>query len=138
MQYVVGCLVLFHLVFVLVIVMFVAGYYIYCVARFYTLFCLFSLLLLFFLFFFKQKTAYEMRISDWSSDVCSSDLASASDDAARGTGADEYRGIEKALSPSREKGRREDISLVSNQPSRGSVPSPSLLLVKGRGGRKEQ
>src|SRR3546814_4503855 len=28
-----------------------------------------------FIFFFKQKTAYEMRISDWSSDVCSSDLA---------------------------------------------------------------
>src|SRR3546814_3359732 len=27
-------------------------------------------------FFFKQKTAYEMRISDWSSDVCSSDLGS--------------------------------------------------------------
>src|SRR3546814_2088202 len=30
--------------------------------------------MLFFFFFFKQKTAYEMRISDWSSDVCSSDL----------------------------------------------------------------
>src|SRR3546814_8193949 len=29
-------------------------------------------------FFFKQKTAYEMRISDWSSDVCSSDLAAIS------------------------------------------------------------
>src|SRR3546814_17083394 len=29
------------------------------------------------LFFFKQKTAYEMRISDWSSDVCSSDLMAA-------------------------------------------------------------
>src|SRR3546814_4306125 len=29
-------------------------------------------------FFFKQKTAYEMRISDWSSDVCSSDLPSGS------------------------------------------------------------
>src|SRR3546814_6392997 len=29
-------------------------------------------------FFFKQKTAYEMRISDWSSDVCSSDLMMAS------------------------------------------------------------
>src|SRR3546814_2829522 len=28
-------------------------------------------------FFFKQKTAYEMRISDWSSDVCSSDLSGA-------------------------------------------------------------
>src|SRR3546814_3797180 len=34
----------------------------------YILFCVFVL------FFFKQKTAYEMRISDWSSDVCSSDL----------------------------------------------------------------
>src|SRR3546814_6806036 len=34
------------------------------------------------LFFFKQKTAYEMRISDWSSDVCSSDLAR--DDGAHG------------------------------------------------------
>src|SRR3546814_3891040 len=33
------------------------------------MFCLF--------FFFKQKTAYEMRISDWSSDVCSSDLVPA-------------------------------------------------------------
>src|SRR3546814_7911957 len=30
-----------------------------------------------FFFFFKQKTAYEMRISDWSSDVCSSDLGAA-------------------------------------------------------------
>src|SRR3546814_7022303 len=32
------------------------------------------MLLVFVFFFFKQKTAYEMRISDWSSDVCSSDL----------------------------------------------------------------
>src|SRR3546814_7028381 len=40
------------------------------------LYFLISLLCCFFLcfFFFKQKTAYEMRISDWSSDVCSSDL----------------------------------------------------------------
>src|SRR3546814_8005309 len=36
-----------------------------------------------FFFFFKQKTAYDMRISDWSSDVCSSDLANLLDD--RGT-----------------------------------------------------
>src|SRR3546814_2019945 len=37
--------------------------------------CLFVFWLLELLFFFfKQKTAYEMRISDWSSDVCSSDL----------------------------------------------------------------
>src|SRR3546814_10202650 len=38
-------------------------------------------------FFFQQKTAYEMRISDWSSDVCSSDLASATADASA-TGGD--------------------------------------------------
>src|SRR3546814_1893450 len=37
----------------------------------------------FFFFFFKQKTAYEMRISDWSSDVCSSDLGHASGGADR-------------------------------------------------------
>src|SRR3546814_18155022 len=35
------------------------------------------MVLLSFFFFFKQKTAYEMRISDWSSDVCSSDLRGA-------------------------------------------------------------
>src|SRR3546814_10507723 len=35
-------------------------------------------------FFFKQKTAYEMRISDWSSDVCSSDLQAAEAVAHRG------------------------------------------------------
>src|SRR3546814_820904 len=39
----------------------------YCVDIIYLLFVTF--------FFFKQKTAYEMRISDWSSDVCSSDLS---------------------------------------------------------------
>src|SRR3546814_2073635 len=33
-----------------------------------------SLYVIMFFFFFKQKTAYEVRISDWSSDVCSSDL----------------------------------------------------------------
>src|SRR3546814_8762741 len=39
-----------------------------------SLYCLGFFIVLF--FFFKQKTAYEMRISDWSSDVCSSDLES--------------------------------------------------------------
>src|SRR3546814_7695558 len=42
-------------------------------------FChLMSLVFNLFFFFFKQKTAYEMRISDWSSDVCSSDLSAPS------------------------------------------------------------
>src|SRR3546814_2564903 len=38
------------------------------------------MLWLYSVFFFKQKTAYEMRISDWSSDVCSSDLVGARTD----------------------------------------------------------
>src|SRR3546814_5875968 len=38
-----------------------------------------------FFFFFRQKTAYEMRISDWSSDVCSSDLEQAQEEEARRT-----------------------------------------------------
>src|SRR3546814_5274524 len=38
-------------------------------------------------FFFKQKTAYEMRISDWSSDVCSSDLMQSCEAAAAAVGA---------------------------------------------------
>src|SRR3546814_6880998 len=42
-------------------------------------------------FFFKQKTAYEMRISDWSSDVCSSDLhAGIGIVSAAGAGADQH------------------------------------------------
>src|SRR3546814_16573066 len=40
----------------------------------------FDIISLWFFFFFKQKTAYEMRISDWSSDVCSSDLPAAQHD----------------------------------------------------------
>src|SRR3546814_2968054 len=50
--------------------------YIRCMIDFMSIFCyLFSYVLsIVFFFFFKQKTAYEMRISDWSSDVCSSDL----------------------------------------------------------------
>src|SRR3546814_6827608 len=47
--------------------------------------------MLFFFFFFKQKTAYEMRISDWSSDVCSSDLIAAYRD---------YQSLDMPLAPS--------------------------------------
>src|SRR3546814_10121328 len=42
--------------------------------------CSLSVFLWWCCFFFKQKTAYEMRISDWSSDVCSSDLLAVSPD----------------------------------------------------------
>src|SRR3546814_4272567 len=49
----------------------------YCITDFfiYLVFFFINVLCSIFFFFFKQKTAYEMRISDWSSDVCSSDLS---------------------------------------------------------------
>src|SRR3546814_9922321 len=49
---------------------------------------------MYFVFVFKQKTAYEMRISDWSSDVCSSDLGRP---AARQDGRAAARGIGGAV-----------------------------------------
>src|SRR3546814_5403160 len=56
-----------------------SGFEVYCVIVWYFVLyvnVVFVLLLYVCVFFFKQKTAYEMRISDWSSDVCSSDLLS--------------------------------------------------------------
>src|SRR3546814_8796449 len=75
-----------------------------------------------FYFFFKQKTAYEMRISDWSSDVCSSDLRP------RGTGS---KPIPLCLRIRRRTGR-------------AASPNPDLPGVRGgephraRGGRSEE
>src|SRR3546814_5049544 len=63
-------------------------------------------------FFFKQKTAYEMRISDWSSDVCSSDLEERREAAGRqgcfrGVGARYVRLPRKARSDHREEPPRQ-------------------------------
>src|SRR3546814_6483855 len=78
--------------------------------------CCFYILCLFF-FLFKQKTAYEMRISDWSSDVCSSDLQGSGDDARRDlrrarsapadAGADEHRQPSRQASRRRRAGSRD-------------------------------
>src|SRR3546814_17306331 len=84
-----------------------------------------------FFFFFKQKTAYEMRISDWSSDVCSSDLV-------------------EALHPGDARGRGERLPLPPLRPHQGLVeeglpadrgrrvgaqPQPGELLRRRRAGR---
>src|SRR3546814_2414606 len=50
-------------------------WYVWCVSTV-MYFAYYVIIIVFLFFFFKQKTAYEMRISDWSSDVCSSDLNS--------------------------------------------------------------
>src|SRR3546814_16391533 len=68
-------------------------------------------------FFFKQKTAYEMRISDWSSDVCSSDLE---DDSGSGV---EERG-------SRADGVLEVLgeAAVAIDPGEGSLDDPAAWM----------
>src|SRR3546814_981716 len=69
-----------------------------------------------FFFFFKQKTAYEMRISDWSSGVCSSDLARS------------RRGDPPVLGEHR-RGDRELQRRCSRE--------PSLRIPRGAGARSE-
>src|SRR3546814_4190874 len=70
------------------------------------------LFLVFFFFFFKQKTAYEMRISDWSLDVCSSDL-------------DRPAGQRQHREPDRGRGRiaagRGDLQVPAQARGRGAV-----------------
>src|SRR3546814_2332687 len=83
-----------------------------------------SVYFLLIIFFFKQKTAYEMRISDWSSDVCSSDLAATGTlyHAHRGNpagGRDEHR-----THPARHRGRRIRYDAVAGWRST-DPPQPS-------------
>src|SRR3546814_10340368 len=68
--------------------------------------------LAFVLFFFKQKTAYEMRISDWSSDVCSSDLMEAFVKPGGGGPplADRLPRPEPAQRPARQRAGRDDMA----------------------------
>src|SRR3546814_18078589 len=69
-----------------------------------------------FFFFFKQKTAYEMRISDWSSDVCSSDL---------------LKWIRSISTQSAEENLR--VSMNTTDAIRGlnELPKPTVALVHG-------
>src|SRR3546814_9992941 len=91
---------------------------------------LLTLWYVFFFFFFKQKTAYEMRISDWSSDVCSSDLAHA----------DGRLGDARRIMPfeTRHQGthllKRRSLAAIIDV---ASVASPPPLLGQGREGSVE-
>src|SRR3546814_5439597 len=74
-----------------------------------------------FVFFFKQKTAYELRISDWSSDVCSSDLHGGGrrEHQARAHGRDRTH-IDRGHEPLRSEERRVGKECVSTCRSRWS------------------
>src|SRR3546814_6093452 len=86
-------------------------------------------------FFFKQKTAYEMRISDWSSDVCSSDLLTLQQTQGR------LRIAEGALAAAA--GYRPDVALPladwNPQAAHIEMPAPTLdeLMTRAREARPE-
>src|SRR3546814_5300705 len=74
-----------------------------------------------FFFFFKQKTAYEMRISDWSSDVCSSDL----------TGPGRARSLVAIQEPSRDRQRQPATTPPSRDPPRRGHRHADLRRARG-------
>src|SRR3546814_15839960 len=76
-------------------------------------------------FFFKQKTAYEMRISDWSSDVCSSDLAGWNDFT------DGYAAIERRDLPAAQKSLSAISALhAASQAARDTQTSSYLAILE--------
>src|SRR3546814_1841536 len=75
---------------------------------------------MFLFFFFKQKTAYELRISDWSSDVCSSDLPSrAADRRARLSPPVGWPGLAGRSAPDRVRGSFADRDALPQRAARG-------------------
>src|SRR3546814_10345977 len=104
--------------------------------------CVWSRSLMCYFFFFKQKTAYEMRISDWSSDVCSSDLLSIKARALRGRGIAGGDRIELALNAAPQTNRL-DIQLTLDAPANGLVSgltgtTKGLHMQIGGKGRSEE
>src|SRR3546814_1052788 len=101
-------------------------------------------------FFFKQKTAYEMRISDWSSDVCSSDLRT--HDARRGKGRAAARDHDDTADPVHpadavrrhprpsgllDQGRAAHALICEAAPARSPTPPPVQYTAVGRWGGGE-
>src|SRR3546814_9830350 len=95
---------------------------------------LLMLVFVFLFFLFKQKTAYEMRISDWSSDVCSSDLSSIFWYDFETTGISPSRDRPLQVAGIRTNEALEEIGEPLNiycRPSDDILPHPAACLVTG-------
>src|SRR3546814_2111153 len=87
-------------------------------------------------FFFKQKTAYEMRISDWSSDVCSSDLDDLFDD--RGIRRHARGDLRRAVFLEEAGGEAEQVALHRlADVGDGALAEPAHEIEAQRGGEGE-
>src|SRR3546814_2563425 len=82
-------------------------------------------------FFFKQKTAYEMRISDWSSDVCSSDLPGAQGLVEHGLAQRQLPRVRRLHADRRLRGRAQEAS-------RSDREGHGRDHVRGGGSRSEE
>src|SRR3546814_19895133 len=92
-----------------------------------------------FIFFFKQKTAYEMRISDWSSDVCSSDLLASLSNNGTQTGsgtraaaliAARPRSIGRMAGAQRAKGTGRSVAIQSSSGLQHPIPKLKVDLTQ--------
>src|SRR3546814_17757284 len=84
----------------------------------------------FFVYFFKQRTAYEVRISDWSSDVCSSDLSHlAAGDLRFFDGARRFSAVSGSLGASYDLGGHWRIGLNGSRTER--APTAEELFANG-------
>src|SRR3546814_16503032 len=99
-----------------------------------------SIIVMFGFFFFKQKTAYEMRISDWSSDVCSSDLLTLFYIAGRGVERlAEFHDVDAALTqrrPERRRGIRGPGRHLQLEDRKSVVSGKSVSVCVDLGGRR--
>src|SRR3546814_8949728 len=87
------------------------------------------------LFFFKQKTAYEMRISDWSSDVCSADLSGAATSPAAAAGNSRRTNsspLAATASPARKPPARTGSRVAQNSSATDSKASPPISAMSVR------
>src|SRR3546814_7034574 len=93
-----------------------------------------------FFFFFKQKTAYEMRISDWSSDVCSSDLYRGQDPQPHAPHHIGHRGFRKAEFAAREMGVRPNGARHSptHRPTQNSAAAARVRRRSYAGSRRRR
>src|SRR3546814_2080859 len=87
----------------------------------------------FLFFFFKQQTAYEMRISDWSSDVCSSDLPPVEGRLDRLHGAARADGtVDHPLAPQRrDHVARQQEGVLAERPQRQAAGQPAEARAAG-------
>src|SRR3546814_15943227 len=88
------------------------------------------------IFFFKQKTAYEMRISDWSSDVCSSDLLPRGRQLRQPLPAPHREGDRRCRDDLRDRGRRDRPVRRPGQDRKSVVKGKSVSVRVDLGGRR--